>query len=234
MKAAKCMVYKFVVLTIPLLLQGCAVGIAKFSGPAIPPKTEITSLHDVAIYINYQTCSPKECAPQDLYSSTYSWASESEAFLASEYGITTKIGEPTTGERAIYVLVTKDKAEEPVLGIVSGVLHFVSFSLIPGYWYNVNYFNIQVVFAKPDGSIVHQNFKSQISKQEYLWLPLIIKADIFFSINGGIDNSDNSEHKAQAVRKVAGEIVREIQKEYQATGGVGAWNHQVLTQLSVH
>jgi hypothetical protein len=108
------------------------------------------------------------------------------------------------------------------------------FSLIPGYWYNINNINIEVVDTKPDSSIVHQNFKSKISKQEYLWLPFIFNADTSASINGGADNSDNPEHRAQAVRKVAGEIVREIQKECQASGEVGAWNREALTKLSAH
>lgn len=234
MKITNGIVSPFAALAVVLTLQACTIGIARYTGQDVPAKSEIASLRDNPIYINYQTCTPSECAPGDLFSSTYSWDSESRTFLASEYGLATKAGEPKAEERAIYVLVTREKVEEPVLGIISGVLNFVSFSLVPGYWYSVNNFNIRVEYTKLDHNIVQQNFKTEINKQEYLWLPFIFNADIIGSINGGKDDSNSPEHKAEAVKKVAGEIIRKIEGTIQTAGEVGPRNHEPLPKPTTH
>jgi hypothetical protein len=221
MKSALDAVCLAVVLAVACLLQGCAIGIAKYTGPDIPPKTEITSLRSVPIYI--RLCPITTQSQIDIWSRLSGFSPN--AFLASEYDLTVKQGEPTPGEQAVYVQVTQGNAEEPVFGIVSGVIHFLSFSLVPGYWTEIYNYNIQVVFMKPDGSAVHHNFSPHLSKQEYLWFPFILKPDIFASINGGIDKSDNPEKIDQAKNGLAGEIVREIQEQLTSAGGVGGWQH---------
>jgi hypothetical protein len=215
------------VLAVACLLQGCAIGKARYVGPEIPPKTEITSLRSVPIYI-------REC-PNTPESQIGIWTivngSSPSAFLASEYDLTVKQGEPSPGEQAVYVQVTQGKIEEPILGIVSAVISFMSFAQVPGYWTGIYNYKIQVIFTKPDGSAVHHDFGSHLSKQEYLWLPFIINPDIFASINGGTDNSDSPEKMVQAKNGLTGEIVREIQKQLTLSGGVGGWQHANMASV---
>ncbi len=211
------------------LLQGCAIGIAKYAGPDIPAKTEITALRSVPIYI--REC-PNESKPQLGIWTKVNGLSLND-FLSSEYGLTVKQGEPTLGERAVFVQVTPANIEEPMLGIVSGVIHFLSFSLVPGYWTLSSNYTIQVTFTKPDGSAVQHSFESRLSKQEYLWFPFIIKPDIMGSINGGFDNTDAPEKMVQAKKGVAGEIAKEIQKQYELAGGVGGWQSANIASTTI-
>ena len=231
MKSILAIAGKAMVWATALLLQGCAIGIARYAGPDISPKPETTALQSMPIYFDYKVC------PTTSESQKYIWKElngfSPYAFLSSEYGLTVKEGEPNLGEQAVYVQFIQGKSEESVLGDVSGVIHFISFALIPGFWTEKYNYNIQVNFTKPDGSPALHNFGSHFSKQEYLWFPFILSPDIFASLNGGIDKSNNPEKMVQAEKAVAAEIVSEIQKQLSSSGGVGGWQHESITSALV-
>lgn len=221
-------------LAITCLMQGCAVGLVRYSGTEAPPKTSLDSLKDVPIYL-------AECPTEFISFARENWEqrytlirpdfllTESSEYLTSEYGLTLKRGLPAIGERAIYVQITPVRPEGLMtvgdsLMAASWTLHFVFFATLPGYVSSTQNFNVQVAFTKPDGSAAFQGTVSHLKRQEFLWLPFILKFEYVGSINGGMDNSGGKMLRAK--QGIAREIARKILAQYEAAGGVGGWRQE--------
>jgi hypothetical protein len=167
-----------VLLTLPvaLALPGCQVGINFLSAPHPPERHPLPAFEGARVV--YDICPAAEIAPKAALAMREPWQDEFPRVLQRDFGIAAQGVWPQDGGRAYYVRVRLPELTTPRgLGLVSGVISALTFSLIPGGYVERHPVLFDLYAGGAGDALQRETLRYEYRLTYLIWLPLIVYPD---------------------------------------------------------
>ncbi|HKI99347.1 MAG TPA: hypothetical protein VKB51_12820 [bacterium] len=163
------------------MLGGCAIGVNFEHAPTPPPPGPTTALRDVLVV--YDVCPARPGFMAASKAAPAPWVHEFPHVLRRDFGIASLREWPPTEPRVVYVRVRLPALTTPTgLGLISGVLSTLTFSIIPGGYVEVHPVEFDVYAASAQGAVREETFRYEYRLTYVIWLPLVVYPDFVLPV----------------------------------------------------
>jgi hypothetical protein len=167
-------------------LGGCLIGVNTLQAPQPPELRPYAAWRGARVV--FDVCPSPELAPRAARAVRTPWQDELPTVLRRDFGMAAQAGWPPDDAAALYVRVRLARLDTPRgLGLVSGVLSALTFSIIPGAYQEVHPVAFELYAGGPGETLQRVTLHYEYRLNYWIWLPLIVYPDFLIPVHTDAD-----------------------------------------------